>query len=185
MENSEQKLKITSGNRYIYAKYSKSNGAVSFGSETKKQSDSSDTLYFFIGHAKITLNGAEISDNDVEKRSVIVEDDTILSGLQRREDLIEFSGANDENDAAAADYLSENSVAENIEAEILKAEDYGNRWNIGDFVKLRVRLYDRETTLTRQITAVTEVFEANKHTVTPTFGNTKESIVTKIARKRG
>lgn len=105
------------------------------------------------------------------------------TGLERVEAVATESGTTDEIKAAALKTIRD-SVSETLDAEILRPDDYGTVWNIGDYVSIKHFISGGEITVTKQITAVTEVYEASAHRVTPTFGKVKESIFRKIIRGR-
>lgn len=109
--------------------------------------------------------------------------DTEKTDFERAECITNESDVTNTAKTAVKKQLSE-SVSESVEAEILSPNDYGTAWNLGDFVKLRCKILGGEITVTKQITAVTEVWEAGTHRVTPTFGKEKESVFRKILRGR-
>lgn len=168
------------GTYYIYVVRSPAISCNAYGS---KKTDNAN--YFYIGRIdNSAYSNWSISENEPEKRTVTIESDNTLSGINRRETFLELSGSSTENENTVSKVLADNAEAENIEAEILSPEDYGTKWKLGDYVKLRVRIMDKEITVTKQISAVTEIYEANRHIVTPTFGRIKESVLKKIIRNR-
>lgn len=108
--------------------------------------------------------------------------ETGKSGIYRKEMLTEFSDS--VSDECLRD-LEENKAVEAITADLINPDDYGSVWNLGDYIKIKIEGYKESLTMKKQITGITECFEANKHTVVPVFGEEKESVITKIIRKRG
>lgn len=124
-----------------------------------------------------------IKNEDTEKYELtLYNKETEPNGIYRKEMICEYS---EDAENECKQELSENSSTENITAELINAQDFGEIWNLGDYVKIRIDGAVYSMTAEKQITSLTECYEANKHTITPVFGEEKQSIITKILRKRG
>lgn len=71
---------------------------------------------------------------------------------------------------------------ENATANIVTFSDYGDKWNLGDTVKIRLDLLGKRITLEQPITSVQIVCEATNKRITPTFGETK-NILKKLIKE--
>lgn len=71
---------------------------------------------------------------------------------------------------------------ENATANIVTFSDYGNKWNLGDSVKIRLDLLGKRITLEQPITSVQIISEATNKRIIPTFGETK-NILKKLVKE--
>lgn len=163
---------------YIYAQKDVNSGVVSVKRNTSPLYNTLTTHYSLI--AKISTSGAVTLSN---RYTIIRFSPMEESGIERREIATNYSGTYAEIREACLNDIA-GSVAESVEAEILTVTDYGTKWNLGDYVKVRVRVMGGELTVTKQITQVTEVYEANNHKVIPVFGPIRETAFKKLARGR-
>lgn len=163
---------------YIYARKNISSGDVSVTANNSQLYSTSTTMYALI--ATISSGGAvTLSD----RYTIIRFSPMAESGIEKREIATNYSGTYEEIQEACLNDIT-GTVAESVEAEILTVDDYGKKWNLGDYVKIRVRVMGGELTVTKQITQVTETYEANSHKVVPVFGPIRETAFKKLARGR-
>ncbi len=163
---------------YIYARKNVSSGVIDIIRNNSPLYNTLTTHYSLI--AKISTWGAvTLSDRYTIIRFSPMEE----SGIERREIATNYSGTYEEIREACLNDIA-GTVAESVEAEILTITDYGTRWNLGDYVKVRVRVMGGELTVTKQITQVTEVYETNSHKLIPVFGPIRETAFKKLARGR-
>lgn len=161
---------------YIYAQ--KNGGVVNITISSSPLYNTSATIYCLIG--TISSGGAvTLSD----RYTIIRFSPFEASGVERREIATNYSGTYEEIESACLAEIT-GTVAESVEAEILTIDDYGTKWNLGDYVKIRVRVMGGELTVEKQITQVTETYEANSRKVTPVFGPIRETAFKKLARGR-
>lgn len=71
---------------------------------------------------------------------------------------------------------------ENATANIVTFSDYGNKWNLGDIVKIRLDLLGKRITIEQPITSVQVISEATNKRIIPTFGETK-NILKKLIKE--
>lgn len=164
---------------YVYAQKNISSGTVSVTSAKKQQYNTSTYKYALLatlasGNGHVTLS---------DRYSTMTFCESGASGIERRETPTAFSGSYEEISEACLDKIA-GTVAESVEAEILSSDDYGTKWNLGDFVTLRVEALGGELTVEKQITRVREVYEPNSRTVTPTFGPIRATVFKRLARGR-
>ena len=105
------------------------------------------------------------------------------TGISRREGTTSVSSDDVEEvrDLATA-YLEENSVKESIEAVANDKTVYGQDWNLGDYVTVRVETPGEILMLNKQITEVCETWERGIHTIEPVFGEKKDDIIKRMKR---
>lgn len=163
---------------YIYVQKNISSGSWNLAVNNNPLYNTSSDMYQLI--ATISHSGAvTLSDRYTIIKFASGEE----SGAERREIITNYSGTYEEIEEACVNEIS-NTVAESVEAEILTDTDYGTKWNLGDYVKVRITVMDGELIFTKQITQVTEIYEANRHKVTPVFGPIRETAFKKLARGR-
>ncbi len=168
----------TQNSTYIYARKDISSGTVDVTRNKSPLYNTSTTHYSLI--ATISASGVvTLSDRYTIIRFSPMEE----NGIEMREIVTNYSGTYEEIREACLNDIA-GTVAESVEAEILTVTDYGTKWNLGDYVKVRVRVMGGELTVTKQITQVTEVYEANSYKVIPVFGPIRETAFKKLARGR-
>ena len=163
---------------YIYAQKSISNGFVNVTISSSPLYNTSATLYSLIGTIS---SGGVVRYGD--RYTIIAFSPFGASGVERREIATNYSGTYEEIEEACLAEIT-GTIAESVEAEILTTGDYRTKWNLGDFVKVCIRVMGGEITVTKQITQVTEIYEANSHKVVPVFGPIRETAFKKLARGR-
>jgi hypothetical protein len=168
----------TQSSTYIYARKDVSSGVIDVTRNNSPLYNTSTTHYSLI--ATISSSGTvALSDRYTIIKFSPVEE----TGVEMREIVTNYSGTYEEIREACLNDIT-GTVAESVEAEILTSTDYGTKWNLGDYVKVRVRVMGGELTVTKQITQVTETYEANNHKVIPVFGPIRETAFKKLARGR-
>lgn len=163
---------------YIYAQKSISGGSANVTISSSPLYNTSATIYALI--ATISSGGV-VSLSD--RYTIIRFSPFGVNGVERREIATNYSGTYEEIKSNCIAEIT-GTVAESVEAEILTIDDYGTKWNLGDYVKIRVRVMGGELTVEKQITQVTETYEANNHRVVPVFGPIRETAFKKLARGR-
>lgn len=110
--------------------------------------------------------------------------DTEPTGYKRNEISTEISEVTEKTKAEMNKKLYENTSSENIIATLLSRDDYKIKWNLGDFIKVKIYIMGQSMVLTKQITEVEEVYEPNNMQINPTFGKNKDNIIRKIVKGR-
>ena len=81
-------------------------------------------------------------------------------------------------------YLKDNKTKESVEAEANDRMEYKKDWFLGDFVTVRLNVLGETLLLDKQITEVQEVFERGETKIIPVFGEKKDNIIKRIARRK-
>lgn len=169
---------VTSSNfPYMYAELDVSTDTVKIRCEQSgAMTDTSRTYYIPLGKIKFdsSKNFSEYVSYDLPQYVVFYWNDTEPSGFARKEKY--------GNCEAWKDDIVK--LSESATAEIANAADYKTVWNLGDFITIKIELFDEMISFTRQITEVEENISASGTTVVPTFGQPKENIIRKLIKGR-
>lgn len=169
-------VSVSTGLPYVYAQLTvKSNYAV-LTNGGKNLSDTSDCYYICLGKAEFNSNSvvSGYTSAEIPQYTLFEYVGGEPVGFARKEkngDIDDWKGS-----------LAE--ISETATAEILNADDYKTKWDLGDFVTVKIELFNETIDFTRQITEAEESFSSGEHKVTPTFGKTKENIIRKIIKGR-
>ncbi len=91
----------------------------------------------------------------------------------------------EEIDDAGLAYLEENKNKESVEGSVTSKLPYKDKWNLGDYVTLRLDIMGEMIYADRQIVSVTEEYQPlTGKTISAAFGTESENIIKRIAKVR-
>lgn len=91
----------------------------------------------------------------------------------------------EEIDDAGLAYLEENKNKETVDGTITLKNSYKEKWDLGDFVTLRLDVMGEIMYIDKQIISVTETYQhSSGQSINVTFGTECENIIKKIAKAR-
>lgn len=173
-ENS-QAVEIVYSFPYVYATYDINTSTTTIGSYPYIQSDTSTTYSILLGVG--TFSGQifkEYTKSDFPQYTVFYFNDSEKSGFDRKEKVGDCSKWND-------DIVK---LTETATASMLNSNDYKTKWNLGDFVTIKINIFGETISFMRQITEVEETFTSSEKKIVPTFGTPKENIIRKLMKGR-
>lgn len=166
---------MTPTSPYVYATYDINTSTTIIDSYSYSLSDTSTTYSILLGVGEVsghTLNKYEKAE--LPQYTVFYFNDSEQSGFDRKEKVGDCSKWND-------DIVK---LTETATASILNSNDYKTKWNLGDFVTIKINIFGETISFIRQITEVEETFTSSEKKVVPTFGTPKENIIRKLMKGR-
>lgn len=173
----EVPARVNEDYKYIYAYFSILDGLSGCTVRNKITQDTDKNLYELLGTLTFenSVPTALTKPPDVQY-TLFRGSKTNLTGFERKETSSKIDDY--------ADKLKTNQATETAVAEILSSDDYRNKWNLGDYVTLRVDVLGERIAFTRQITEVEETYNSKGYHITPTFGTQQDNILRKLIKGR-
>ena len=174
--DNEIRVQVAFSSSRVYAYYRADTGTYGIGAYSSVQVDSANIFFVYLGLATFDSTGiiSGFSEAELPEYTVWHYKDEEQSGFARKEK----SGDCDK-------WIDELvKISETATADVCKSEDYGTKWNIGDFVTIKIDIFGELLSFTRQITEVDESITASGAKVTPTFGTQKDNIIRKLIKGR-
>ena len=166
---------MTPTSPYVYATYDINTSTTIIDSYSYSLNDTSTTYSILLGVGTVsghTLTKYEKAD--FPQYTVFYFNDSEKSGFDRKEKVGDCSKWND-------DIVK---LTETATASMLNSNDYKTKWNLGDFVTIKINIFGETISFMRQITEVEETFTSSEKKVVPTFGTPKENIIRKLMKGR-
>ena len=160
----------------------KERAPVIFCREYKNISEQKYTLDATAGMNIVYAGGS----GEEEKQQVTkLYDGEMPAGVYRMEGFTDISSEDiEEVEYGGRAYLKDNKTKESVEAEANDRMEYKKDWFLGDFVTVRLNVLGETLLLDKQITEVQEVFERGETKIIPVFGEKKDNIIKRIARRK-
>lgn len=159
----------------------KENSPVIFSLKNKTLSSSEYTNdYLDAINCVYVGGGGEEEEQYVQKMKSDTYDDDAL----RVEQYTDCSSDDvDEIDDAGLAFLEENKNKETIEGVVNSKYKYGEDWDLGDYVTLRVDVLGQTLYLDKQIVSVTETYQhSTGATVSVVFGTAKDNVIKRLIK---